>query len=344
MSVGARRSTTPAVRRGRASTRARVRRREGRALARDSGRRERGSATAAGSRARPRCPPAPLPLCSPLSPPPPPPLPPPPPPPPRCPAPLRARAHANDETGSCSWGALPRALHRLGSSPRIPFYRFASTTLVPVRPYPTPAPHHSPWLYVPPCPIPPLRHLPTIPHPPLGSRDRARAEILVVFLHLPSTLLSFPLGAGHPVAVSPSCVRWHAAGICVHARTHARTHSYSKRRVVRQRGPPDSSPAAWQTPNGPTATVDTLPNLLGPVRRGVLQGCWKQREAVKFGKWNYSARSGNTISTPRLSISSIASIVSVSAQYRIWSIERDADSSRVSLLYQVIDSISNRIN
>lgn len=48
----------------------------------------------------------------------------------RTPASGPARAHANDENGSCSW-ALPRALRRLGSL-HTPFYRFASTALVPV--------------------------------------------------------------------------------------------------------------------------------------------------------------------------------------------------------------------
>lgn len=42
-------------------------------------------------------------------------------------------------------------------------------------------------------------------------------------------------------------------------RTHTHTRTQGR---ARPRGPPDSSPAPRQTPNGPTATVDTLPNFV----------------------------------------------------------------------------------
>lgn len=170
--------------------------------------------------------------------------------------PARARAHMRTTKTAAAVGrrALPRALRRLGSL-RTPFYRFASTALVPV-----------PWSS---SPLP-LPFLPSCTLLLSLSPSVARVQILPsFFVSYPScSLSSSRRQAGHPAAILLH-VRWHA---CTHAHRSG---------VVRQRGPPDSSPAAWQTPNVPTATVDTLPNFLSSVagregggRRGISK-IWK---------------------------------------------------------------------
>lgn len=203
----------------------------------------------------------------------------------------RAGARARSPSRASTCGRRKRQLQlgrtatrppptRLGSSLRIPFYRFASTTLVSV-----------PWAPPPPVfplvytrgPFSPSTSLSFFRSLPLSlTHSVARTEIFVV-LRPPSALSPSLLDGAH-CRCPPSCTV---------TRTYAYTHAHAlipKRRVVRQRGPPDSSPAAWQTPNGPTATVDTLPNFSGAVQREKeierereRGGERSQEEAVKFG-------------------------------------------------------------
>lgn len=113
------------------------------------------------------------------------------------------RAHADDENGSCSW-ALPRALRRLDSL-RTPFYRSASTALVPV-----------PWSSVP-SPSPPLPHISQLRVPfSFLSPSVPRVRISTVLLRLRSILFFFFLA---PISRAP-CRR---PSSCTVTRMHART-------------------------------------------------------------------------------------------------------------------------
>lgn len=74
--------------------------------------------------------------------------------------------------------------------------------------------------------------------------------------------LSFPPAASTQRRSSPrrtSATRLRPS-LFTAAVTRTHTHTRTQGRA-RPRGPPDSSPAPRQTPNGPTATVDTLPNF-----------------------------------------------------------------------------------
>lgn len=83
----------------------------------------------------------------------------------------------------------------------------------------------------------------------------------------PSPVVSFPPASSTLRRSSPrrtSATRLHPS-LFTAAVTRTHTHTRTQGRA-RPRGPPDSSPAPRQTPNGPTATVDTLPNF--SVHRG----------------------------------------------------------------------------
>lgn len=105
--------------------------------------------------------------------------------------------------------------------------------------------------------------------PPLDSlRIRFyRSLLLSLFISsLPPTpsfaRLSFPPASSAQRSSSPrrtSATRLRPS-LFTAAVTRTHTHTRTQGRA-RPRGPPDSSPAPRQTPNGPTATVDTLPNF-----------------------------------------------------------------------------------
>ena len=164
------------------------------------------------------------------------------------------RAHmrsTDDENGSCSWAKLGAATR---PPPRPPW--LSSYTILQVRfhgarscsTFPGPCPGLSPS-FVYPLPFSLCRVYPNI------------TSLLPI-------LLSFFL-------VSTSQV---PCTILLHVRWHACTHAH-RTGVVRQRGPPDSSPAALQTPNVPTATVDTLPNFSSSVAK---RGGEERKGTVKF--------------------------------------------------------------
>lgn len=84
----------------------------------------------------------------------------------------------------------------------------------------------------------------------------------------PSPVVSFPPASSTLWRSSPrrtSATRLHPS-LFTAAVTRTHTHTRTQGRA-RPRGPPDSSPAPRQTPNGPTATVDTLPNFSEGRRR-----------------------------------------------------------------------------
>lgn len=118
-----------------------------------------------------------------------------------------ACAHADDENGSCSW-ALPRALRRLGSL-RTPFYRSASTALVPV-----------PWSPLPPPLVSP-RVIPPTSYTLFLSLSLCRTDPnITVLFRLLSISLSFFLAISRAPCRRPSS--------CTVTRTHTEAESCAK--------------------------------------------------------------------------------------------------------------------
>lgn len=86
--------------------------------------------------------------------------------------------------------------------------------------------------------------------PHLSSFLLAGASFFSYFVHCETPILVAGQGARILVSLSP--------------RERGDTHAHMLGPgPARPTGPPDSSPAPWQSPNGPTATVDTLPNFFG---------------------------------------------------------------------------------